>query len=140
MRAHRATAVGGSTGDTKRGVCTAGSASVMAVMGVMAVPPVHTRLSRITGSDGAWRAFPRSGIVCAGQGHREGGACSNLAVHRDGSPMALDDLSHNVEPHTQTRDRTLPEISSPIEALKNLVALLMRDAPAMVGHPDRDRL
>ncbi|EFH82750.1 hypothetical protein Krac_3596 [Ktedonobacter racemifer DSM 44963] len=84
--------------------------------------------------------FPCSGIPPRGKGHRKCGAFSNVAVYRDDSPMALDDLGHNIEPHAQTRDRLLPGTSGPIEAFKNLVTLLARDTQAMIAHTDRDRL
>src|ERR1700756_364150 len=52
----------------------------------------------------------------------------------------LDDLRHNVEPHAQTRDRFLLGVSDPIEAVKNLVALLTWNPQAVILHTDRDRL
>src|SRR5258708_32635789 len=54
--------------------------------------------------------------------------------------MTLADRRHNVQPHAQTGDRSLAQIRGPIEPLKNLVALLSRDAEAMIVHTDRDRL
>src|SRR5258708_19989815 len=84
--------------------------------------------------------FPRSGIPLPGKGHRKGRSFPDGAVHGDRSPMALDDLGHNVEPHAQTRDHSLLGTIGPIEPLKNLVVLLSRDAEAMIVHPDGDRL
>src|SRR5258708_24553307 len=84
--------------------------------------------------------FPRSGIPLPGKGHRKGRSFPDGAVHRDRSPMALDDLRHNVQPHAQTGDRSLFGTSGPIEPLKNLVALLSRDAQAMIVHTDGDHL
>src|SRR5258708_12546995 len=78
--------------------------------------------------------FPCSGIPLEGKGHRKGRSFPNFAVHGDRSPMALDDLCHNVQPHAQTRDHSLLGTSSPIEPLKNLVVLLSRDAEAMLVH------
>src|SRR5258708_27507508 len=52
----------------------------------------------------------------------------------------LDDLRHNVEPHAQAGDRSLPGISDPIEPVKNLVALFSWDAQALIADTDRDRL
>src|SRR5258708_24783161 len=84
--------------------------------------------------------FTWSGIPLEGKGHLKGRSSSNFAVHGDRSPMALNDLGHNVQPHAQTRDRSLLETSGPIEPLKNLVALFSRDANTMIVHPDGDRL
>jgi hypothetical protein len=84
--------------------------------------------------------FPRSGIPHEGEGDRKGGAFPDFAVHADGSPMTLDDLGHNVQPHAQTGDRSVLGISSTIEPLKNPVALLSRDTQAMIVHADDDRL
>src|SRR5258708_8556952 len=81
-----------------------------------------------------------SGIPLAGQGHRKGRSFPDGAVHRDSSPMALDDLRHNVEPHAQAGDRLLLWISDPIEPFKNLVALLSWDAESLIADTDRDRL
>src|SRR5258708_38343790 len=84
--------------------------------------------------------FPSSGIPLAGQGHRKGRALPDGAVHRNGSPMALDDFRDNVEPHAQAGNGFLLGTSDPIEALKDLVALLSRDAQAMIADTDGDRL
>jgi hypothetical protein len=54
--------------------------------------------------------------------------------------MAIDNLGHNVESHTQAGDRLLIGTRGPIEAVKNLVALLARDAQAMIAYADRDRI
>src|SRR5258708_37892878 len=54
--------------------------------------------------------------------------------------MTLDDLRHNVQSHAQAGDRSLAQIRCPIEAFKNLVALLSRDAQAMIADTDRDHL
>ena len=54
--------------------------------------------------------------------------------------MTLDDLRDNVEPHAQAGNAFLPGTSGPIEPIKNLVALLSRDAESMIVHTDRDRL
>src|SRR5258707_5528720 len=71
-----------------------------------------------------------------GQGHGKGRSFSDSALHRNGSPVMLDDLRHNVEPHAQAGDRLLLRISDPIEPVKNLVALFSWDAQAMVTHLD----
>src|SRR5258708_25315096 len=84
--------------------------------------------------------FPWSGIPLSGKGPRKGGSFPDFAVHGDRSPMALDDLRHNVQPHAQAGDRSLLGTSGPIEPLKNLVALFSRDANTMIVHPDGDRL
>jgi len=84
--------------------------------------------------------FPWSGIPLPGKGYRKGGAFPDCAVHRDGSPMTLDDLRHNVQPHAQTGDGSLLWTSGPIEALKDFLALLSRNAQAMIVHTDGDRL
>jgi hypothetical protein len=75
-----------------------------------------------------------------GKGHRKGGTFPDFAIHGDGSSMVLNDLRHNVQPHAQTGDPSLPGTSSPVEALKDFLALLSRDAQAMIAHADRDRI
>src|SRR5258708_2276431 len=75
-----------------------------------------------------------SGIPLAGQSHRKGRSFSDFTLHRNSSPMTLDDFCDNVQPHAQTGDRSLAQIRGPIEPLKNLVALLSRDAEAMIVH------
>lgn len=35
----------------------------------------------------------------AGKGYRKGRSLSDCALHRDRTPMALDDLGRNVQPH-----------------------------------------
>src|SRR5258708_34081311 len=75
-----------------------------------------------------------------GKGHCKGRAFADGAVHGNGSPMTLDDLCHNVQPHTQTGDGSLLRTSDSIEALKDFVALLSRDAESMIVHTNRDRL
>lgn len=45
-----------------------------------------------------------SGILPSGKGHCEGCSFSEIAIHCDDTPMALDDLGYNVESHTQTRN------------------------------------
>jgi hypothetical protein len=84
--------------------------------------------------------FPRSGIPHEGEGDRKGRAFPDLAVHADGTPMTLDDLRRDVQPHTQTGDRSVLGTRGPVEPLKNPVALLSRDAQAMIAHTDGDRL
>src|SRR5438132_8019135 len=79
-------------------------------------------------------------VLLPGKGYRKGGAFADFAVHHDRSPMTLDDLRHNVQSHSQTGDRSLLGTRGPIEALKNLVALLLWDAEAMIVHTDGDRL
>src|SRR5258708_30548810 len=73
------------------------------------------------------------------KGHRKGRAFPNGTVHRDVSSMALDNLGHNVESHTQAGDRSLAQIRDSIEAFKNLVELLARDTQAMITDTDRDQ-
>src|SRR6266699_2213030 len=54
--------------------------------------------------------------------------------------MALDDLRHNVQSHSQAGDHSLLRTRGPIETLKDFVALLSRDAEAMIVHTDGDHL
>lgn len=44
-------------------------------------------------------SFARSGHPHRGKSDRKGRSFSNLAVHRDGSPLALDNFRDNVESH-----------------------------------------
>jgi hypothetical protein len=73
-------------------------------------------------------------IAHSRKGHRKGRAAPFGTVHRDGSSMALDNLGHNGESHTQAGDRLLIGTRGPIEAVKNLVALLARDAQATIAY------
>src|SRR5260370_31935940 len=84
--------------------------------------------------------FPWSGIPLPGKGYRKGGALPDFAVPHDRSPVALDDLRHNVQSHTQTGNGSLLGTSRPIEALKDFLALLSRDTEAMITDTHRDRL
>ncbi len=125
------------SGSTKRGVCIRSKR----VRDGQTPDRAHTRISppERASKDGRGvlsmlRHPPR------GKGDRKGRAFSDLAVHRDRSSMALDDLGHNVEPHAQARICLLPGVRDAIEALKNLTALLARDTQAMIGYPDRDHL
>ena len=119
----------------KRGVCVR---SKRVRDGAAASRAAHGSRSR-AGSKDVRGVLSTLGHSSCGKGDRKGRACSDLAVHRDGS-MVLHDLGRDVEPHAQTRDRSLLGISGPIEALKNLVAQFSGDAQAMIAHPDRDRL
>src|SRR5258708_6897384 len=93
------------------------SAGIWSVMAVQAVPKQFSppSLSQMT----CVACFPRSGIPLPGQGHGKGRAFSDGALHRNGSPMALDDLRHNVEPHAQAGDGFLLGTSRPITALND---------------------
>src|SRR5579884_2107073 len=84
--------------------------------------------------------FSQSGVPLFGKGYSKGGAFSNLAIHRDGSSMVLDDLGHNIESHAQAGDRFPLGISDPVEALKNLVAQFSWDAQAMIADAERDHI
>src|SRR5258708_9831895 len=123
------------SGGSFRAMVSAGSWSMMAVPSVpkQLLPPSPAQMTRVA-------CFPCSGIPLEGKGHRKGRSFPNFAVHGDRSPMALDDLRHNVQPHAQTRDHSLLGTSSPIEPLKNLVVLLSRAAEAMIVHPHGDHL
>src|SRR5260221_13381870 len=97
------------------------------------LPPSPAQMTRVA-------CFPRSGIPLPGKGYRKGGALPDFAVHHNRSPMALDDLRHNVQPHAQTGNGSLLGTSGPIEALKDFLALLSRNAKAMITDTDCDRL
>src|SRR6266849_3534439 len=123
------------SGGSSRARLSAGIWSVMAVQSVpkQLLPPSPAQMTRVA-------CFPRSGIPLPGKGYRKGGALADCAVHHDRSPMALDDLRHNVQSHAQTGDRSLLWTRGSIEALKDFLALLSRDTEAMITDMDRDRL
>src|SRR5216684_6548608 len=97
------------------------------------LPPSPAQMTRVA-------CFPRSGIPLPGKGYRKGGALADFAVHHDRSPMALDDLCHNVQPHAQTGNGSLLWTSGSIEALKDFLALLSRNAKTMITETERGRL
>src|SRR6266849_9937771 len=123
------------SGGSSRARLSAGIWSVMAVQSVpkQLLPPSPAQMTRVA-------CFPRSGIPLPGKGYRKGGASPDFAVHHDRSPMALDDLRHNVQSHAQTGNGSLLWTSGPIEALKDFLALLSRDTEAMITDTDRGRL
>src|SRR5258708_7804694 len=87
-----------------------------------------------------YTCVPWSGIPFEGKGHCKGGAFADCAVHHVGSPMAFDELRHNVQPHAQTGDGSLLWSSGSIEPLKDVLALLSRNTQAMIAHTDGDGL
>src|SRR5258708_28486176 len=54
--------------------------------------------------------------------------------------MTLDDLRHNVQSHAQSGNGSLLWTSGSIEALKDFLALLSRNAKTMITNTDRGRL
>src|SRR5258707_11583596 len=97
------------------------------------LPPSPAQMTRVA-------CFPWSGIPLPGKGYRKGGALPHFAVHHDRSPVALDDLRHNVQSHTQTGNGSLLWTTGSIKPLKDFLALLSRNAKAMITNTDRGRL
>ncbi len=92
----------------------------------------------MTGSSAEWpQAASCDSIQVSRELHRKTGAQSFDTLCADTTPMGLDDLAGNRQPKARATSPPHTRLVNLIESLKNPQQILLWDAGAIVGKPNR---